>query len=72
MLCQILWLGYLVAEISCPTLYHAEASSINFGRSVRYGTGCLLTGLQFFLARRGVLRSARFPAIARGAATVRG
>ena len=71
MLCQILWLGYLVAEISCPTRYHAESSSIDFRRSVRYGIGCLLTGSQFFLARRGLLRSARFPTRARGAASAR-
>ena len=71
MLCQILWLGFLVAEISCPTRYHAEASSIDFRRSLRYGAGCLLTGAQFFLARRGLLRCSRFPAMARGAASVR-
>jgi glycosyltransferase involved in cell wall biosynthesis len=62
MLAQVLWSGYLVAEVSCPTRYFAEASSINFRRSVRYGFGCLLTGLQFFLARRGWLRVERFPA----------
>jgi len=61
MLAQILWQGYLVAEVSCPTRYFAEASSINFLRSVRYGLGCLLTGAQYFLARRGLLRLERFP-----------
>ena len=61
MLAQILWLGHVVAEISCPTYYHSEASSIDFGRSVRYGIGCLATGVQFFLARRGWVRLARFP-----------
>jgi glycosyltransferase involved in cell wall biosynthesis len=61
MLAQVLWMGYLVAEVSCPTRYFAEASSINFPRSVRYGFGCLLTGARFFLARRGWLRSSRFP-----------
>jgi glycosyltransferase involved in cell wall biosynthesis len=61
MLCQILWLGYVVAEVSCPTRYFAEASSINFVRSVRYGFGCLATGLELFLARRGLVRGRRYP-----------
>ena len=61
MLTQVLWLGYVVAEVSCPTRYFAEASSINFRRSVRYGLGCLLTGFQFFLARRRWIRLERFP-----------
>jgi glycosyltransferase involved in cell wall biosynthesis len=72
MLAQILWMGYVVAEISCPTRYHAEASSINFARGVRYGLGCVLTGVQFFLARRGLVRLARFPAGEIGSAAVRG
>lgn len=61
MLAQILWLGHTVAEISCPTKYFAEASSINFPRSVRYGLGCLWTGLEFRLCRMNLLRSPRFP-----------
>jgi glycosyltransferase involved in cell wall biosynthesis len=61
MLTQVLWSGGVVAEVSCPTKYFAEASSIDFRRSVRYGFGCLLTGLQFFLARRRWIRVARFP-----------
>ena len=61
MLAQILWLGYTVAEVSCPTKYFEEASSINFARSVRYGFGCVATALRFRLARLGVWRSARFP-----------
>ena len=61
MLAQILWTGSIVAEVSCPTRYFAEASSIDFRRSVRYGLGCLLTGLQYFLARRRMLRHRRFP-----------
>jgi glycosyltransferase involved in cell wall biosynthesis len=61
MLAQVLWMGYVVAEVSCPTRYFAEASSINFRRSVRYGFGCLATGLQFFLARRRWVRLERFP-----------
>ena len=61
MLAQILWLDYTVAEVSCPTKYFSEASSISFLRSVRYGFGCLLTAAQFFLARRSLIRSERFP-----------
>ena len=60
-LAQILWLGEQIAEVSCPTKYFAEASSINFARSVRYGFGCLATGLSFRLARMGLLRSPLFP-----------
>ena len=41
MLAQILWHGFTIGEISCPTKYFPEASSINFRRSVRYGFGCL-------------------------------
>jgi glycosyltransferase involved in cell wall biosynthesis len=61
MLTQILWTGHVVAEVSCPTHYFAQASSINFPRSIRYGLGCLVTGMQYFLARRGWLRFARYP-----------
>ena len=61
MLAQVLWTGHVIAEVSCPTRYFAEASSINFARSVRYGFGCLLTAAQYFLARRGLIRLRRFP-----------
>ena len=61
MLAQILWLDCTIAEVSCPTKYFAEGSSINFMRSVKYGFGCLGTALQYFLARRGLIRLARFP-----------
>jgi len=61
MLAQVLWLGCVVAEISCPTRYHAEASSINFRRSVRYGLGCVGTAAQYFMARRNWIDVERFP-----------
>ncbi len=61
MLAQIIWLGYTVAEVSCPTLYFPEASSINFFRSIQYGLGCLHTGLEFRLAKMKVINSERFP-----------
>lgn len=60
MLAQILWYGYTIAEVSCPTKYFAEASSINFFRSVQYGLGCLQTSLAYRLAQTGLVRSAIF------------
>jgi len=61
MLAQILWFGYQIAEVSCPTKYFKEASSINFRRSVRYGFGCLGTGTLFRLSKWGLIRSPLFP-----------
>ena len=60
-LAQILWAGFTIAEVSCPTKYFAEASSINFRRSVRYGWGCLGTAVLFRLARWRLARSRLFP-----------
>ncbi len=60
-LAETIWLGFQIGEISCPTHYAPDASSINFRRSVRYGLGCLATGLSFRLAKWGVVRSPRFP-----------
>ena len=61
MLAQILWLGYTVAEVSCPTKYFAEASSINLFRSIKYGFGCLMTALLFRLAKMKIISSKLFP-----------
>ena len=61
MLAQILWFGYTIAEISCPTSYFPEASSINLWRSIRYGLGCIATALTFRLARIGLISSKLFP-----------
>jgi glycosyltransferase involved in cell wall biosynthesis len=61
MLAQICWYGYTIAEVSCPTRYFAEASSINFRRSVTYGFGCLGTALKFRLAKMGLASSRLFP-----------
>src|SRR5262249_29674588 len=47
MLAQIVYFGYRMGEVSCPTRYFAEASSINFWRSCKYGLGVLATSLQF-------------------------
>lgn len=61
MLAQIIWQGFTIAEVSCPTKYFAGASSINFRRSIRYGAGCLWTALIFRLAKMGIVRSSLFP-----------
>ena len=60
MLVQILWAGYTISEVSCPTKYFEDASSINFKRSVRYGIGCLWTGALYRLAASGIFRSRLF------------
>ena len=62
MMAQIIWFGYTVAEVSCPTKYFAEASSINFGRSIEYGVGCLKTACAFRLAKMNLIKSVLFPA----------
>ncbi|HZL43705.1 MAG TPA: glycosyltransferase family 2 protein [Verrucomicrobiae bacterium] len=61
MLAQILWHGFTIAEVSCPTLYFREASSINLPRSIRYGIGCLRTAATYRLAKTGLVRSKLFP-----------
>jgi len=61
MLAQILWSGALIGEISCPTRYFEEASSINFQRSVKYGFGCLATALEYRFCKEKLLSSHRFP-----------
>ena len=55
LLSQILYAGFEIAEITCPTKYFAEASSINFGRSVRYGFGVLRVSIGHFLQQRGLI-----------------
>jgi glycosyltransferase involved in cell wall biosynthesis len=60
-LAQILWKDYIIAEVSCPTRYSPEASSINFWRSIQYGLGCLYTGVRSRAARMGVFDCRLFP-----------
>jgi glycosyltransferase involved in cell wall biosynthesis len=60
MLAQVLWHGFTIAEISCPTRYFPEASSINLRRSIRYGLGCLSTAAEYRLAKMGLFRSGLF------------
>ena len=61
LIAETLWLGCRIGEVSCPTSYAPDASSINFRRSVRYGFGCLGTAALFRLAKWGLVRSALFP-----------
>ena len=63
MLAQVIWYGNTVAEISCPTKYFPQASSINMARSIRYGLGCLSTALQFQLAKKKIMDSPLFPTL---------
>jgi glycosyltransferase involved in cell wall biosynthesis len=60
MLAQAAFFDYRIGEISCPTRYFPEASSINFRRSVKYGLGVLATSLKFRLHRMGIVRSKIF------------
>ena len=60
MLAQCVYFGFRIGEVSCPTKYFEEASSINFRRSVKYGFGVLLTSLQFAFSKWGVVRLPRF------------
>jgi glycosyltransferase involved in cell wall biosynthesis len=60
MLAQAISFGFPIGEISCPTRYFAEASSINFRRSVRYGFGVLGTAAELWLHRKGIRRSRLF------------
>lgn len=57
---QALWRGYKIGEISCPTKYFAEASSISFKRSVKYGFGCLRVGTYFAMSRLAKTRIGKF------------
>jgi glycosyltransferase involved in cell wall biosynthesis len=66
MLAQIFWHGFTIAEVSCPTKYFPEASSINLQRSIKYGFGCLATGLSFRLSQMGLFSSKLFPSKPKG------
>jgi glycosyltransferase involved in cell wall biosynthesis len=65
MIAQAVMFGFRIGEISCPTKYFAEASSINFKRSVEYGLGVLATTASFVAHKTGLKRSARFDASGR-------
>ncbi len=59
-LAQCVHFGFRIGEVSCPTKYFAEASSINFRRSVKYGLQVVATTLQFALQRAGLVKLPRF------------
>ncbi len=56
MIAQIFYKGYEIAEVTCPTKYFEEASSINFTRSSIYGLGVLRTSLLYMLTKLGLMR----------------
>lgn len=60
MLAQIIWFGYRIGELTCPTKYFEDASSINFKRSVVYGLGVIRTAVQFRLQKWGIKASSIF------------
>lgn len=59
-LAQIFFKGYEIAEITCPTKYFDDASSINFKRSVQYGLGVMKVSVKYFLAKTGIIKSKLF------------
>ncbi|MGB1120749.1 MAG: glycosyltransferase family 2 protein [Saprospiraceae bacterium] len=56
MLSQIVYKGYGIGEVTCPTKYFEEASSINFQRSAKYGLGVLRVSIGHFLSKLGILK----------------
>jgi len=62
MLAQAIFFGFSIGEVSCPTKYFKEASSISFRRSVRYGLGVVWTSIQFVLQKMGLVRFPIFEA----------
>jgi hypothetical protein len=65
MLAQAVYFGFRIGEISCPTKYFEDASSINFKRSVKYGFGVLATSLKFLLHKWGAIQSPLFRSMKR-------
>jgi glycosyltransferase involved in cell wall biosynthesis len=62
MVAQAVMFGFRIGEISCPTKYFREASSINFKRSVEYGLGVIITTFSFVAHKLGFIHLARFDA----------
>ncbi len=56
MIAQIFYKGFEIGEVTCPTKYFKEASSINFSRSVKYGLGVLKVSLFYFLTKMGLMK----------------
>jgi len=65
-LAQAIYFGYRIGEISCPTRYDADSSSISFDRSMRYGIGVMRTSFQLMLQRAGLKKYATFDINGRG------
>jgi hypothetical protein len=65
MIAQAVMFGFKIGEISCPTKYFEEASSINFKRSVEYGLGVLATTASFVAHKLGIIRVPRYGATGR-------
>ena len=59
-LSQAIYADFRIGEITCPTRYFKEASSINFARSVKYGLGCLKTAMLFRLQKMGLAKTKLF------------
>ena len=62
LLAQVLYKGYEIGEITCPTKYFKDASSINFTRSLQYGAGVLRVSFQYALQKLGIARFSIFSA----------
>lgn len=60
MLGQITFAGFIIGEVTCPTKYFEEASSINFSRSVKYGMGVLRVSLTYRLCKWGLMKPSIF------------
>ena len=59
MLSQIIYNGFDIGEVTCPTKYFEEASSINFSRSMKYGLGVLRVSVQHLISKMGLLKLKR-------------
>jgi hypothetical protein len=60
MLSQIVYAGYEIAEVTCPTKYFKDASSINLNRSIMYGLGVLRTSFIHFLQRKKIINNSLY------------
>ena len=60
MIAQIFYNGFEIGEVTCPTKYFEEASSINFSRSVTYGLGVLKVSILYFMAKQGIFKDKIF------------
>jgi glycosyltransferase involved in cell wall biosynthesis len=63
LLAQLCYAGHEIAEVTCPTKYEKESSSINFVRSVKYGAGCMITALQYFLTKKSLMKGRIFEGV---------